>query len=81
MDKGDRQRQLLDTFFPNYADLVYRYKCGTCWGCGIFTHRNGVKFAQPAVHHQVEGQLLNSPPGPAQAEVEVLWKGTVSCSG
>ena len=65
------QDPFLNTFFPNYADLVTDESVGPCPELR-YLHPDAGNCAQPAVRHQVEGQLLQQPPGPAQAEFEVL---------
>src|SRR5438132_14005281 len=61
----------LNTFFPNYADLVTDETVGPCTGCGIFTQTLGTAPNRQFVIRW-KTNYFNSPPGPAQAEFEVL---------
>ena len=61
----------LNTLFPNYADLVTDESVGPCTGCGIFTQTLGTAPNRQFVIRW-KANYFNSPPGPAQAEFEVL---------
>ena len=65
------QDPFLNTLFPNYADLVTDETVGACTGCGIFTQTLGTAPNRQFVIRW-KTNYFNSPPGPAQAEFEVL---------
>src|SRR5262249_18614601 len=70
----------LDTFFPNYADLVTDTSVGPCPDCGIFTQTVGTAPNRQFLIRW-KANYFNSPPGPAQVEFEVVLtegSGTVS---
>ena len=71
VDPGTGQDPFLNTFFPNYADLVTDESVGPCTGCGIFTQTVG---SAPNRQFLIRWKTnyFNSPPGPAQAEFEVV---------
>jgi len=71
VDPGTGQDPFLDTFFPNYADLVTDESVGTCTGCGIFTQTVGTAPNRQFIIRW-KANYFNSPPGPAQAEFEVV---------
>ncbi len=60
----------LNTFFPNYADLITDANLGSLPRLR-YLYPDAGNCAQPAVRHQVEDHLLHSPPGPGHAEFEV----------
>jgi len=66
-----QQGPFLNTFFPNYADLVTDESVGPCTDCGIFTQTLGSPPNRQFVIRW-KANYFNSPPGPAQAEFEVL---------
>ena len=61
----------LNTLFPYYADLVTDESVGPCPDCGIFTQTLGTAPNRQFVIRW-KTNYFNSPPGPAQAEFEVL---------
>ncbi len=61
----------LNTLFPYYADMVTDESVGTCTGCGVFTQTLGTAPNRQFVIRW-KANYFNSPPGPAQAEFEVL---------
>jgi len=61
----------LNALFPNYADLVTDESVGPCPGCGIFTQTLGTAPNRQFIIRW-KANYFNSPPGPAQAEFEVL---------
>src|SRR6476659_8978603 len=61
----------LDTLFPYYEDLVTDESVGPCTGCGVFTQTLGTAPNRQFVIRW-KANYFNSPPGPAQAEFEVL---------
>ena len=61
----------LNTLFPYYADLVTDESVGPCTGCGVFTQTLGTAPNRQFVIRW-KANYFNSPPGPAQAEFEVL---------
>ena len=61
----------LNTLFPYYADLVTDESVGPCTDCGIFTQTLGTAPNRQFVIRW-KANYFNSPPGPAQAEFEVL---------
>jgi hypothetical protein len=65
------QDPFLNTLFPNYADLVTDESVGACPDCGIFTQTLGTAPNRQFVIRW-KANYFNSPPGPAQAEFEVL---------
>ena len=65
------QDPFLNTLFPNYADLVTDESVGACPGCGVFTQTLGTAPNRQFVIRW-KTNYFNSPPGPAQAEFEVL---------
>ena len=65
------QDPFLNTLFPNYADLVTDESVGPCPGCGIFTQTLGTAPNRQFVIRW-KANYFNSPPGPTQAEFEVL---------
>ena len=71
VDPGTGQDPFLNTLFPNYADLVTDETVGPCTGCGIFTQTLGTAPNRQFVIRW-KTNYFNSPPGPAQAEFEVL---------
>jgi hypothetical protein len=71
VDPMGGQDPFLNTFFPNYADLVTDESVGTCTGCGIFTQTLGTAPNRQFIIRW-KANYFNSPPGPAQAEFEVL---------
>jgi hypothetical protein len=71
VDPGSGQDPFLNTFFPNYADLVTDESVGSCPNCGIFTQTLGTAPNRQFVIRW-KANYFNSPPGPAQAEFEVL---------
>ncbi len=71
VDPGTGQDPFLNTFFPNYADLVTDETVGPCPGCGIFTQTVGTAPNRQFLIRW-KANYFNSPPGPAQAEFEVL---------
>ena len=71
VDPGSGQDPFLDTFFPNYADLVTDTSVGACPGCGIFTQTVGTAPNRQFIIRW-KANYFNSPPGPAQAEFEVV---------
>jgi hypothetical protein len=71
VDPGSGQDPFLNTLFPNYADLVTDESVGPCPGCGIFTQTVGTAPNRQFVIRW-KANYFNSPPGPAQAEFEVL---------
>ena len=71
VDPGSGQDPFLNTLFPNYADLVTDECVGPCPGCGIFTQTLGTAPNRQFVIRW-KANYFNSPPGPAQAEFEVL---------
>ena len=66
-----RTGPFLNTLFPNYADLVTDESVGPCTDCGIFTQTLGTAPNRQFVIRW-KTNYFNSPPGPAQAEFEVL---------
>lgn len=80
VDPGTGQDPFLDTFFPNYADLVTDETAGPCTGCGIFTQTVGTAPNRQFIIRW-KANYFNSPPGPAQAEFEVvLTEGSTTLS-
>ena len=78
VDPGTGQDPFLNTFFPNYADLVTDTSVGPCPDCGIFTQTLGT--APTGIPLRWKANYFNSPPGPAQAEFEVvLTEGSIRC--
>ena len=71
VDPGSGQDPFLNTFFPNYADLVTDTSVGACPGCGIFTQTLGTAPNRSFIIRW-KANYFNSPPGPAQAEFEVV---------
>ena len=71
VDPGTGQDPFLDTLFPNYADLVTDTSVGACPGCGIFTQTVGTAPNRQFIIRW-KANYFNSPPGPAQAEFEVV---------
>ena len=71
VDPGAGQDPFLNTFFPNYADLVTDESVGPCPDCGIFTQTVGTAPNRQFVIRW-KTNYFNSPPGPAQAEFEVV---------
>ena len=71
VDPGTGQDPFLNTFFPNYADLVTDTTVGACPGCGIFTQTVGTAPNRQFLIRW-KTNYFNSPPGPAQAEFEVV---------
>src|SRR5262245_3416082 len=71
VDPGTGQDPFLDTFFPNYADLVTDESVGACPGCGIFTQTVGTAPNRQFLIRW-KANYFNSPPGPAQAEFEAI---------
>src|SRR6476661_190329 len=71
VDPGTGQDPFLDTFFPNYADLVTDTSVGACPGCGIFTQTVGTAPNRQFLIRW-KANYFNSPPGPAQAEFEAI---------
>jgi hypothetical protein len=71
VDPGTGQDPFLNTLFPNYADLVTDETVGPCPNCGIFTQTLGTAPNRQFVIRW-KANYFNSPPGPAQAEFEVL---------
>ena len=71
VDPGSGQDPFLDTLFPNYADLVTDESVGPCTGCGIFTQTLGTAPNRQFVIRW-KTNYFNSPPGPAQAEFQVV---------
>jgi len=71
VDPHGGQDPFLNTLFPNYADLVTDETVGPCPGCGIFTQTLGSAPNRQFVIRW-KANYFNSPPGPAQAEFEVL---------
>ena len=71
VDPGPGQDPFLNTFFPNYADLVTDETVGPCPDCGIFTQTLGTAPNRQFIIRW-KTNYFNSPPGPAQAEFEVL---------
>ena len=71
VDPMGRQDPFLNTLFPNYADLVTDESVGPCPGCGIFTQTLGTAPNRQFVIRW-KANYFNSPPGPTQAEFEVL---------
>jgi hypothetical protein len=71
VDPGSGQDPFLNTLFPNYADLVTDESVGPCPGCGIFTQTLGTAPNRQFVIRW-KANYFNSPPGPAQAEFEVV---------
>ena len=65
------QDPLLNTLFPNYADLVTDESVGPCPDFGIFTQTLGTAPNRQFIIRW-KANYFNSPPGPAQAEFEVL---------
>src|SRR4029078_7730668 len=61
----------LNTLFPYYEDLVTDESVGPCTGCGVFTQTLGSAPNRQFVIRW-KTNYFNSPPGPAQAEFEVL---------
>jgi hypothetical protein len=61
----------LNTLFPYYADLVTDESVGPCPLCGVFTQTLGTAPNRQFVIRW-KANYFNSPPGPAQAEFEVL---------
>ncbi len=61
----------LNTLFPYYEDLVTDESVGPCTGCGVFTQTLGTAPNRQFVIRW-KTNYFNSPPGPAQAEFEVL---------
>ena len=66
-----QQGPFLNTLFPNYADLVTDESVGACPNCGIFTQTVGSAPNRQFIIRW-KANYFNSPPGPAQAEFEVL---------
>src|SRR5215471_17404728 len=80
VDPGTGQDPFLDTFFPNYADLVTDTTAGPCPNCGIFTQTVGTAPNRQFLIRW-KANYFNSPPGPAQAEFEaVLTEGSGTLS-
>src|SRR6476660_1534089 len=71
VDPGTGQDPFLNTFFPNYADLVTDTSVGACPGCGIFTQTVGTAPNRQFLIRWL-ANYFNSPPGPAQVEFEVV---------
>jgi hypothetical protein len=71
VDPGTGQDPFLNTFFPNYADLVTDESVGPCPGCGIFTQTVGSAPNRQFLIRWL-ANYFNSPPGPAQVEFEVV---------
>ena len=71
VDPGTGQDPFLNTLFPNYADLVTDETAGPCPDCGIFTQTLGSAPNRQFIIRW-KANYFNSPPGPAQAEFEVL---------
>ncbi len=71
VDPGSGQDPFVNTLFPNYADLVTDESVGPCPGCGIFTQTLGTAPNRQFVIRW-KANYFNSPPGPTQAEFEVL---------
>ncbi len=71
VDPMGGQDPFLNTLFPNYADLVTDETAGPCPDCGIFTQTLGTAPNRQFVIRW-KANYFNSPPGPAQAEFEVL---------
>jgi hypothetical protein len=71
VDPGTGQDPFLNTFFPNYADLVTDTTVGPCPDCGIFTQTVGTAPNRQFLIRW-KANYFNSPPGPAQAEFEVV---------
>src|SRR3954466_11572867 len=71
VDPAGGQDPFLNTLFPNYADLVTDESVGPCTGCGLFTQTLGTAPNRQFVIRW-KTNYFNSPPGPAQAEFEVL---------
>ena len=71
VDPVGQQDPFLNTLFPNYADLVTDESVGPCPDCGIFTQTLGTAPNRQFVIRW-KANYFNSPPGPAQAEFEVL---------
>ena len=71
VDPAGGQDPFLNTFFPNYADLVTDETVGPCPDCGIFTQTLGTAPNRQFIIRW-KANYFNSPPGPAQAEFEVL---------
>jgi hypothetical protein len=71
VDPGPGQDPFLNTLLPNYADLVTDESVGPCPGCGIFTQTVGTAPNRQFIIRW-KANYFNSPPGPAQAEFEVL---------
>ena len=61
----------LDTLFPYYEDLVTDESVGPCTGCGVFTQTLGTAPNRQFVIRW-KANYFNSPPGPAQAEFQVV---------
>ena len=61
----------MNTLFPYYADLVTDESVGPCTDCGVFTQTLGTAPNRQFVIRW-KANYFNSPPGPAQAEFEVL---------
>src|SRR4029077_3477535 len=71
VDPMGGQDPFVNTLFPNYADLVTDESVGACPDCGIFTQTLGTAPNRQFVIRW-KANYFNSPPGPAQAEFEVL---------
>jgi hypothetical protein len=71
VDPGTGQDPFLNTFFPEYADLVTDTTVGPCPNCGIFTQTVGSAPNRQFLIRWL-ANYFNSPPGPAQAEFEVV---------
>jgi hypothetical protein len=71
VDPGSGQDPFLNTFFPEYADLVTDTTVGPCPNCGIFTQTVGTAPNRQFLIRWL-ANYFNSPPGPAQAEFEVV---------
>jgi hypothetical protein len=71
VDPGTGQDPFLNTFFPEYADLVTDTTVGPCPNCGIFTQTVGTAPNRQFLIRW-KTNYFNSPPGPAQAEFEVV---------
>src|SRR4029077_1503437 len=71
VDPAGQEDPFLNTLFPNYADLVTDTSVGPCPDCGIFTQTLGTAPNRQFVIRW-KTNYFNSPPGPAQAEFEVL---------
>jgi hypothetical protein len=71
VDPAGGQDPFLNTFFPYYADLVTDETAGPCTGCGIFTQTVGTAPNRQFIIRW-KTNYFNSPPGPAQAEFEVV---------